>query len=227
MTLQTPHCILQHTLSPHLLVSVVLLLLQAWWGSCHPQCLDYKPPFEPRQPLVFCKEYSKFGCCDLEKDEEISAKFYSIMENFDHSGFATCGKYIRSILCQVRETLSIWSSFYHLKIALYIYMQSTLNFSLCDVQMLWILTCILQSVLRPKYGVNALCSGVCKMDTVYIFWACLSKFRALRVFMRLVYLSGNNNVIYSELPDWDLLEIQVSVSLQRRLWFGLSWVQNQ
>uniref|UniRef100_A0A3B4X2Y0 HHIP-like protein 1 n=1 Tax=Seriola lalandi dorsalis TaxID=1841481 RepID=A0A3B4X2Y0_SERLL len=104
MTLQTcnlvPQRILQHTFFPHLLLSVLPLLLQAWWGSCHPQCLDYKPPFEPRQPLVFCKEYSKFGCCDLEKDEEVSAKFYTIMENFDHSGFATCGKYIRTILCQ-------------------------------------------------------------------------------------------------------------------------------
>ncbi|XP_035009446.2 HHIP-like protein 1 [Hippoglossus stenolepis] len=95
-----PQCILSHTLFPHLLLSALLLLLQPWWGSCHPQCLDYKPPFEPRLPLVLCKEYSKFGCCDVERDGEISVKFYSIMENFDHSGFVTCGKYIRSILCQ-------------------------------------------------------------------------------------------------------------------------------
>ncbi|CAN9511582.1 unnamed protein product [Ophioblennius macclurei] len=88
---------------PHLLpttLAVLLLLLQAWRGSSHPQCLDYKPPFEPRQPLVFCKESSKFGCCDLDKDEEISRRFYRIMENFDHSGYVTCGRYIRSILCQ-------------------------------------------------------------------------------------------------------------------------------
>ncbi|XP_036932738.1 HHIP-like protein 1 [Acanthopagrus latus] len=91
---------LQHALFPHLLLLVLPLLLQAWWGSCHPQCLDYKPPFEPQQPLLFCKEYSKFGCCDVEKDEEISVRFYSIMENFDSSGYATCAKYIRSILCQ-------------------------------------------------------------------------------------------------------------------------------
>uniref|UniRef100_UPI0037E9B359 HHIP-like protein 1 n=1 Tax=Semicossyphus pulcher TaxID=241346 RepID=UPI0037E9B359 len=91
---------LTHVFNPHLLLLVLLLLLQAWRGCCHPQCLDYKPPFEPRQPLVFCKEYSKFGCCDLEKDEEISVRFYTIMANFDHSGYVTCGKYIRSILCQ-------------------------------------------------------------------------------------------------------------------------------
>uniref|UniRef100_A0A8C6T8X7 Si:ch211-136a13.1 n=1 Tax=Neogobius melanostomus TaxID=47308 RepID=A0A8C6T8X7_9GOBI len=76
------------------------LLLQAWKGSCHPQCLDYKSPFGPQQPLAFCKEYSKFGCCDVEKDEAISSKFYNIMASFDHSGFTACGKYIRSILCQ-------------------------------------------------------------------------------------------------------------------------------
>ncbi|XP_045930305.1 HHIP-like protein 1 [Micropterus dolomieu] len=98
MTLQT--CNLHHAFLPHLLLPVLLLLLHAWQGWGHPQCLDYKPPFEPRQPLVFCKEYSKFGCCDLEKDEEISVKFHTIMENFDHSGYMSCGRYIRSILCQ-------------------------------------------------------------------------------------------------------------------------------
>lgn len=96
-------CNLPHTLISHLLLPVLLLLLHAWWGCCHPQCLDYKPPFEPQQPLVFCKEYSKFGCCDVEKDEEIAVRFYSIMDNFDYSGYVTCGKYVRSILCQVGE----------------------------------------------------------------------------------------------------------------------------
>ncbi|XP_056138850.1 HHIP-like protein 1 [Lampris incognitus] len=84
----------------HLLLHLLLLFLQSWRGSAHPQCLDYKPPFGPRQPLVFCKEYAKFGCCDKEKDNEISKKFFSIMDFFDSSGYATCGKYIRSILCQ-------------------------------------------------------------------------------------------------------------------------------
>lgn len=97
------HLTLRRNLRPHLLLAILLLLLQAWRGGCHPQCLDFKPPFEPRQPLVFCKEYSKFGCCDLEKDNEVSVRFYTVMDNFDHSGYVTCGKYIRSLLCQVRE----------------------------------------------------------------------------------------------------------------------------
>uniref|UniRef100_A0A8B9JX33 Si:ch211-136a13.1 n=1 Tax=Astyanax mexicanus TaxID=7994 RepID=A0A8B9JX33_ASTMX len=68
--------------------------------EAHPQCLDYKPPFQPLEPLVFCKEYAKFGCCDLDRDNQISRQFYQIMEYFDHSGFMVCGKYIRNILCQ-------------------------------------------------------------------------------------------------------------------------------
>ncbi|KAJ3590886.1 hypothetical protein NHX12_008834, partial [Muraenolepis orangiensis] len=84
----------------YLLPLLLLLLLHSWRGSSHPQCLDYKPPFEPRPPLVFCKEYSKFGCCDLEQDTEISTRFYTVMDFFDYSGFATCGKFIRSLLCQ-------------------------------------------------------------------------------------------------------------------------------
>nr|XP_020455827.1 HHIP-like protein 1 isoform X2 [Monopterus albus] len=95
-----PHHILEQDSLHRVLLPLLLLLLHAWRGSCHPQCLDYKPPFEPRQPLGFCKEYSKFGCCDLEKDREIAFKFATIMDNFDHLGYNTCGKYIRSILCQ-------------------------------------------------------------------------------------------------------------------------------
>lgn len=81
--------------------AALLLFLQAWRGCCHPQCLDYKPPFEPQRPLAFCKEYSKFGCCDAAEDEQVAFRFYKIMENFDQTGFVTCGKYLRSILCQV------------------------------------------------------------------------------------------------------------------------------
>ncbi|XP_057204678.1 HHIP-like protein 1 isoform X2 [Triplophysa rosa] len=93
MSLWRGFCRLSHSL----LLVILLLPLQ---GNAHPQCLDYKPPFQPPEPLVFCKEYAKFGCCDLDKDNQISQRFYQIMDYFDHTGFMACGKYIRSILCQ-------------------------------------------------------------------------------------------------------------------------------
>lgn len=88
-----------------LLHFLLWLLLSFLHTDAHPQCLDYKPPFQPQEPLRFCKEYSKFGCCDLEQDKQISYRFDQIMDYFDHSGFMACGKYIRSILCQVRLRL--------------------------------------------------------------------------------------------------------------------------
>ncbi|XP_062409301.1 HHIP-like protein 1 [Sardina pilchardus] len=83
-----------------LMLIVLSVLINFWSGDAHPQCLDYKPPFQPPEPLVFCKEYAKFGCCTLEKDNAISERFYHIMDYFDYTGFVACGKYIRSILCQ-------------------------------------------------------------------------------------------------------------------------------
>ncbi|KAK2848322.1 hypothetical protein Q7C36_010004 [Tachysurus vachellii] len=81
----------------HILLWFLLSFLHT---DAHPQCLDYKPPFQPQEPLLFCKEYAKFGCCDLEQDKQISYRFDQIMDYFDHSGFMVCGKYIRNILCQ-------------------------------------------------------------------------------------------------------------------------------
>lgn len=89
----------------HILLWFILSFLHT---DAHPQCLDYKPPFQPQEPLLFCKEYAKFGCCDLEQDKQISYRFDQIMDYFDHSGFMVCGKYIRNILCQVR--LRVWSA---------------------------------------------------------------------------------------------------------------------
>ncbi|XP_069500624.1 HHIP-like protein 1 [Ambystoma mexicanum] len=70
------------------------------YGSCHPQCLDYKPPFQPPKPLAFCVAYSAFGCCDSRQDAELSRRFDFITDFMDQSGVRTCGAYIRDILCQ-------------------------------------------------------------------------------------------------------------------------------
>uniref|UniRef100_A0A8C2KFS3 Si:ch211-136a13.1 n=1 Tax=Cyprinus carpio TaxID=7962 RepID=A0A8C2KFS3_CYPCA len=94
MTVWRAHCVLSQSV-----FLVVLLISQQ--GNAHPQCLDYKPPFQPPEPLLFCKEYAKFGCCDIDRDNQISQRFYQIMDYFDQTGFMACGKYIRSILCQV------------------------------------------------------------------------------------------------------------------------------
>ncbi|XP_076834262.1 HHIP-like protein 1 [Brachyhypopomus gauderio] len=66
----------------------------------HPQCLDFKPPFQPQQEIQFCVMYKYFGCCDFARDQELMAKFYRIMDNFDYYGYANCAGYIQDLICQ-------------------------------------------------------------------------------------------------------------------------------
>ncbi|KAJ8356536.1 hypothetical protein SKAU_G00193300 [Synaphobranchus kaupii] len=69
-------------------------------AQLHPQCLDFKPPFRPPEALTFCVMYKDFGCCDSAKDQELMSKFYRIMDNFDHNGYANCASYVHNIICQ-------------------------------------------------------------------------------------------------------------------------------
>lgn len=67
----------------------------------HPQCLDFKPPFQPLRELQFCTMYKHFGCCDFTRDQELMKKFYHIMDNFDYYEYASCASYVQDLLCQV------------------------------------------------------------------------------------------------------------------------------
>lgn len=82
----------------------ILFYLLAFWVApafLHPQCLDFKPPFQPQQELQFCQMYKYFGCCDYAKDQELKAKYYRIMDNFDYYGYSNCAAYVQDMLCQV------------------------------------------------------------------------------------------------------------------------------
>ncbi|MXQ82000.1 hypothetical protein E5288_WYG004844 [Bos mutus] len=81
-------------------LSLIVLLGQVGLLQGHPQCLDYRPPFQPLQHLEFCSDYESFGCCDQRKDHRIAARYWDIMEYFDLKGHELCGGYIKDILCQ-------------------------------------------------------------------------------------------------------------------------------
>ncbi|XP_053865733.1 HHIP-like protein 1 [Malaclemys terrapin pileata] len=80
--------------------ALLLLLGQDPWVLPHPQCLDYKPPFQPPQPLAFCPEYSAFGCCDGRRDAELSARFQVLGSFLDPAGLQSCGHFLRDLVCQ-------------------------------------------------------------------------------------------------------------------------------
>ncbi|XP_015252072.1 PREDICTED: HHIP-like protein 1 [Cyprinodon variegatus] len=77
-----------------------LLVVSAAPAALHPQCLDFKPPFRPNRDLEFCVMYREFGCCDQQKDQELMARYYQIMENLDLGGYESCAAFVMELLCQ-------------------------------------------------------------------------------------------------------------------------------
>ena len=67
--------------------------------NCHPQCLDFRPPFKSKN-VEFCVEYKTFGCCSKNQDAEIKAKFENIMSQITKSQKKICGSYLKELLCQ-------------------------------------------------------------------------------------------------------------------------------
>ena len=100
-------------------VQVSFVLLHLTLVSCHPQCLDFKPPFENTKRLSFCSQYSDFGCCDGEKDGELQSRYTSIQVKLRAEGVTACDTYLKDILCQEcspyaihiydAETSGVWS----------------------------------------------------------------------------------------------------------------------
>uniref|UniRef100_A0A3Q2PZI9 HHIP like 1 n=1 Tax=Fundulus heteroclitus TaxID=8078 RepID=A0A3Q2PZI9_FUNHE len=79
---------------------VCILFLAVTPAALHPQCLDFKPPFRPQTELEFCVMYQEFGCCDRQKDQDLMARYYRIMENFNQQGFESCAGFLMELLCQ-------------------------------------------------------------------------------------------------------------------------------
>ncbi|KAK7805051.1 hypothetical protein U0070_006457 [Myodes glareolus] len=77
-----------------------LLALRALLAAAHPQCLDFRPPFRPPQPLSFCAQYSVFGCCTAEQDAELARRFRALEARLDAGMWATCAGYALDLLCQ-------------------------------------------------------------------------------------------------------------------------------
>lgn len=78
-----------------------LLALRALLAAAHPQCLDFRPPFRPPQPLSFCAQYSAFGCCTAEQDAALARRFRALEARLDAGMWATCAGYALDLLCQV------------------------------------------------------------------------------------------------------------------------------
>ena len=82
---------------------ITLLSVTATCISAHPQCLDFRPPFELSEPLTFCSEYASLGCCTRERDAEIRAEFEELLQQQQQQGDCTpasCNNYTKTLMCQ-------------------------------------------------------------------------------------------------------------------------------
>ncbi|XP_021348206.1 HHIP-like protein 2, partial [Mizuhopecten yessoensis] len=65
----------------------------------HPQCLDFRPPFQAGSALTFCPQYSTFGCCTVDDDRQLMADYGDIRNNVPSALWRECGGYLREFLC--------------------------------------------------------------------------------------------------------------------------------
>ncbi|XP_060553069.1 HHIP-like protein 2 [Ruditapes philippinarum] len=67
------------------------------------QCMDLMPPFVPSTPLLFCEEYSKYGCCSSTDDQQLRRLFNDIRlqnrQNNARRTSSTCLQNVKSFLC--------------------------------------------------------------------------------------------------------------------------------
>lgn len=75
------------------------LLLMAING--HPQCLDFRPPFENEESLSFCGNYTDFGCCTASDDASLLQEYLVAQQRTTSSSeWARCQSYVQELLCQ-------------------------------------------------------------------------------------------------------------------------------
>ena len=78
---------------------VWILTLHCGGVLSHPQCLDFRPPFETRN-LEFCHEYVEFGCCTPKDDLAIQKKHYGIISSIENKdGVLGCREKLRQVMC--------------------------------------------------------------------------------------------------------------------------------
>ena len=81
--------------------AVVFILLIAFPQTlAHPQCLDASPPAPASSPLTMCTQYSKFGCCSPQQEEELLEQYRAVEHRLSDTDWARCHGYVKDLLCQ-------------------------------------------------------------------------------------------------------------------------------
>ena len=78
--------------------TVLVLNLKTVQG--HPQCLDFRAPFQVTAGLSFCPQnYSDYGCCSPNRDQRISNEYTKLSSQFSLDNKPKCANLVKTILC--------------------------------------------------------------------------------------------------------------------------------
>ncbi|XP_077981997.1 HHIP-like protein 2 [Glandiceps talaboti] len=83
-------------------IVLIILMSIVTMVSCHPQCLDYLPPFAKNQELAFCTDYSTFGCCATVHEDKIKENYDKTLQSINAAGHISkrCQNFMKTIYCQ-------------------------------------------------------------------------------------------------------------------------------
>ncbi|KAI6649728.1 HHIP-like protein 1 isoform X3 [Oopsacas minuta] len=77
----------------------LVLLLDILTVNCHPQCLDYLPPFSPDHPTFCANDYPTLSCCTQRQEYELAFRFWTKIWKLNRIERGVCSEYIRKALC--------------------------------------------------------------------------------------------------------------------------------
>lgn len=84
----------------HLFLATLAILFGVCSVCSHPQCLDFKPPFEAKEQVQFCPQYREFGCCTYVEDTSLMGLYMRMSRHLIDRNLWHCSAYIHHLICQ-------------------------------------------------------------------------------------------------------------------------------
>lgn len=79
--------------------SLLLLAVIIYGCHSHPQCLDFQPPFVPNAKRMWCRRYSKLGCCTAKQDAILKSRYDSALKIVRVKKQHKCKRYLFKVVC--------------------------------------------------------------------------------------------------------------------------------
>jgi hypothetical protein len=80
-------------------LSLAVLILSFCSIESHPQCVDSQPPFKPNAKHMWCRKYSKLGCCTKRDDRNLNILYAKALRTIQAQNRSKCRRYLAKVIC--------------------------------------------------------------------------------------------------------------------------------